>query len=74
MKRKLTLTVDQSVIRAGKEMAKREGTSLSQLVEDSVRKRTEAAQRPFSEQWGGCIRIDERPDDLRLAYLKEHYK
>lgn len=74
MKRKLTLTVEESVIEYGKKHAKERGKSLSQLVEEKLRELEQQKERPFSERWAGCIEIADRPGDRRLEYLKEHYK
>jgi hypothetical protein len=74
MKRKLTLTVEESVIRAGKEMAKREGTSLSQLVEQRLREAEEAAQPSVARKWRGRFRGASAAGDPRMEYLEKHYK
>lgn len=52
-KRKLTLSVDEDVIRRAKTLARRWGTSVSALVEESLRGLAEAGPGEDSEEVAG---------------------
>lgn len=73
MKRKLTLTVEESVIEYGKKAAKRRGTSLSQLVEDTLREASEQGQISVARKWRGRLKKASRPGDARMEHLEKHY-
>lgn len=73
MKTKLTLTVDDGVVRRGKEHANRKNTSLSQLVEDLLRRETALDEPDFVDTWGGKFVLRERPGDPRFERLKRKY-
>lgn len=74
MKRRLTLTVDDAVIKSAKAYARTRRSSLSRLVEESFRELTRAAEPPFSKQWEGCFEMEDRAGDTRLEYLRERCK
>ena len=74
MKRKLTLTVDDAVIRSAKAYARTRHASLSRVFEESMQRLVRAAEPPFSKQWEGCFEMEDRPGDARLEYLKERYR
>ena len=74
MKDRLTVTIDAALAGQAKRTAHLRKTSVSGLVEASLRStlRTPARPgRPFSERWAGklTLRPDE-PGDLRLVALK----
>jgi len=73
MKTKLTLTVDDDVVRRSKEHAGHNNTSLSQLVEDLLRKEVEAEEPDFVDTWGGKFVLREHPGDPRFERLKRKY-
>jgi hypothetical protein len=71
MKEKLTLTVERAAIAHAKKFARRNGTSLSQLVEDQFR-----SLRPgsFTERWYGKFRTPAADaKDPRLTHLLRKY-
>lgn len=71
MKEKLTLTVDRSAIARAKAFAKREGTSLSELVEQQFKRLNEPS---FGEKWRGKFKMPKpNPKDPRLNYLLAKY-
>ena len=75
MKTKLTLTVDDEVVKRGKEHAGRNSTSLSQLVEDLLRKEVAAEKPSFVARWAGkLVWRDDRKGDPRFEYLKKKYE
>jgi len=73
MKTKLMLSVEESVVRRGKEHAAHHGTSLSQLVENLLRTEVEKDEPDFVEKWRGKLVMRERPGDPRFEYLKRKY-
>jgi post-segregation antitoxin (ccd killing protein) len=72
MKTKLTVTVDEELIPRAKAHARAHGTSLSQLIEDALRKATDSGDRPFSERWRGQF-VAPPGDDPRRRALTEKY-
>jgi len=73
MKTKLTLTVDDEVVRRSKEHAGRNSTSLSQLVEDLLRREVAAEEPDFVGTWAGKFVLREHPGDPRFERLKRKY-
>ena len=74
MKTKLTLSVDGSVVKRSKEHAARNGTSLSQFVEDLLDKATGQQEPSFAEKWRGRLVVgEERAGDPRYEHLKKKY-
>ncbi len=71
MKEKLTLTIDGKAIARAKAFARRERTSLSQIVE---RQFNQLGTQSFVEKWRGQFQ-EPRPDpsDPRLTYLLRKY-
>ncbi|MBN1646451.1 MAG: hypothetical protein JW874_00340 [Spirochaetales bacterium] len=85
MNRKLTLSVDNSVIEKAKKYAKKHNESLSELVEDYFRIITADSQEdpekekelsPFVEELLGSIKLPQEFNmkNERYEYLKEKYK
>lgn len=72
MKAKLTITVDEDLIPEAKRFARLQGLSLSQLIEDSLRRATSAEKRTFAERWRGRFHPADRDDD-RYDYLARKY-
>ena len=71
MKEKLTLTIDRAVIARAKAFAKREKTSLSQIVETQFKR---LGAESFVEKWGGKFKEPPaNPSDPRLTYLRKKY-
>jgi hypothetical protein len=71
MKEKLTLTIDGKAIARARAFAKRQRTSLSQLVE---RQFDQLGTQSFVDKWQGQFK-EPRPDpsDPRLTYLLRKY-
>lgn len=53
MKTKVTLTIDQDLLPKAKHYAQLQGISLSELVENSLRRVTTQQQSSFSSRWRG---------------------
>jgi hypothetical protein len=71
MKVKLTLTIDRDTIVRAKTFAKKENTSISELVE---RQLDRLGSESFVEKWGGKFKVpDPVPADPRLNYLLTKY-
>jgi post-segregation antitoxin (ccd killing protein) len=71
MKEKLTLTVDRAVIKHAKAYARREGVSLSRLVEQQF---NQLKGKSFAVKWLGQFkRSPADPTDARLTYLRQKY-
>ena len=75
MKRKLTLSIDEELVKFGKEHATRQGTSLSKWFEDMLRQERGKASNPRSsvDEWYGAFSDVEDPDGERLRYLRERF-
>lgn len=82
MKTKLTLTVDEEVIRRAKEVARNSGVSLSGLIENSLlqliqheQRETETGPTTLIRSLKGSIRIPANADypSLRTAKLTGKY-
>lgn len=70
MKEKLTLTIDGKAIAKAKAFAKRQNTSLSQMVEEFKRLGVES----FVDKWCGKFKEPPPdPSDPRLIYLRRKY-
>ena len=71
MKEKLTLTIDGKAIARAKAFAKRQGTSLSQIVERQFKR---LGTQSFVEKWRGKFKEPPPdPSDPRLTYLRKKY-
>jgi hypothetical protein len=71
VKEKLTLTVERSAIAEAKKFARRNGTSLSQIVEDQFRK---LGRESFAKRWYGKFNVPRAdPKDPHLTYLLRKY-
>ena len=72
MKTKLTVTIDEEVLPKAKEHARRQGVSLSSLIEDGLRQVSADAEPSFSGKWRGRFRAADR-DDERYKRLAKKY-
>lgn len=76
MKSRLTLTVDPKVSHRAKDVARREGISLSALVERLLSEASgdipEKADKPFSERWKGKMRLASAADERSLRLKKKY--
>ncbi|MCC5843191.1 MAG: hypothetical protein JJU05_02960 [Verrucomicrobia bacterium] len=76
MKTRITLTIDPGVSHRAKEVARREGVSLSAMVEKmllEVSRMSENPARPsFSERWRGRM-VLKQPRDTHTKKLHEKY-
>lgn len=72
MKKKLTVTIDQELIPVAKEYARREGVSLSELIEGALRGLAAKERDSFSTRWRGRFVPAEREDE-RYRALAEKY-
>jgi hypothetical protein len=71
VKEKLTLTVERSAIVEAKKFARRNGTSLSQIVEDQFRR---LGGESFTDRWYGKFKLPRaNPKDPRLTHLLRKY-
>lgn len=75
MKKKLTLTIEKEVTERAKVVARREGTSISQWVENLLREKTARSTEKWSPELGswtekmlGSVSL---PDDTDYKALKE---
>lgn len=74
MKAKLTLSIEKSVVKRGKEHAARTGTSLSQFVEDLLARELANGEEDFVDKWRGkLVWREERAGDPRYEYLKRKH-
>ncbi|KAA3644500.1 MAG: hypothetical protein DWP98_12040 [Bacteroidetes bacterium] len=81
MDKKLTLSLDKSIIESAKNYAKSNNISLSKLIESYLttltkRKRSSTEITPLVESLSGVINLDEDFDvkDAYTDYLIEKYK
>ena len=72
LKTKLTLTIDRDLIPAAKRHARSVGTSLSSLVEESLREMIGDKKETFATRWRGSLKIVEQ-DEPRFQALKQKY-
>lgn len=77
MKKKLTLTIDRDVTERARRLAKRENTSISEMVENFLAKRTgeesEWKPDPASKTASllGSVTLPEKVRDLETKEIKE---
>jgi hypothetical protein len=72
MKAKLNLTIDKELVPKSKAYARLHGKSVSQLVEDLLRKIIRNEKDLFTVRWRGKFTISEN-DDPRFQKLKQRY-
>lgn len=77
MKKKLTLTIEESVTRTAKRLAKREGVSVSEMVEGYLIERSakERGWQPVEGSWTdqllGSVHLSNEPADFDYKKIKE---
>jgi Family of unknown function (DUF6364) len=77
MKSRVTITLDPAVIRRAKNVARSRKTNLSALIEDLLKKTTDAAtsrSTKFSARWGGKLKLRETKNDPLLEAMKARYR
>lgn len=82
MQSKLTLSIDDSVIRKAKEFAKKNHTSLSQMIEDyfsGITQKAEIKEEAISPALKSLVGILKLPNDYdfkndRTEFLEKKYK
>lgn len=77
MKTKMTLSIEQQVSHQAKTLAKQRGTSLSQMIENFLRRELEPLEtgkstNPFSQRWAGRMELT-KSTDARAQKLKSKY-
>jgi hypothetical protein len=72
MKTKLNLTIDKELVPKSKSYARLHGKSVSQLVEDLLRKITRSEKELFTKRWRGKFSVSENKDP-RFQKLKQRY-
>jgi len=73
MKTKLNLTIDSDLVPRSKIFAKRRGKSVSELVEELLKKIISDENNSFTSKWVGRLTISQS-EDVRTKYLNERYK
>ena len=73
MKTKLNLTINSKLIPRSKLFAKKQGKSVSQVVEELLSKAIEEEKSSFSEKWLGKLSLSDK-ENKRIDYLKNRYE
>ena len=73
MKTKLNLTIDKDLVPKSKAYARLRGKSVSQFVEDLLRKAISTEETSFADRWRGKFKISEKTDP-RYKSLKRRYQ
>ena len=73
MKTKLNLTINSKLIPRSKLFAKKQGKSVSQVVEELLAKAIEEEQNSFSDKWLGKLVLNDKQSN-RADYLKNRYQ
>lgn len=77
MKKKLTLTIEESISKRAKRLAKREGTSVSEIVEQYLAEKTseDTEWKPKDGSWTekmlGSVPISEELKESDIKKIKE---
>lgn len=72
MKKKLTITIEEALIPRAKRYARRQGVSLSSLIEDALARMAEGGEAGFVERWRGAFE-GVAEGDARYRALAEKY-
>lgn len=72
MKVKLTVTVDRELLPRAKRHARRQGTSLSSLIEHALRQASAPPGENFAERWRGQFKPAQRRDARYQALAKKY--
>jgi hypothetical protein len=73
MKTKLNLTIDKDLVPKSKAYARMKGKSVSQFVEDLLRKAISDKDDSFIKRWRGKFTISDKTD-TRYQVLKRRYQ
>lgn len=73
MKKKLTITIDDSVLPRAKRYARQRGVSLSSLIEASLREMAAEQGPSFSKRWRGRFKPADSTGDPRYDALAKKY-
>lgn len=73
MKTKLNLTINSKLIPRSKLFAKKQGKSVSQVVEELLAKALEEDKSSFSNKWLGKLALNGKQSS-RADYLKNRYE
>ena len=74
MKAKCTLSIEKPLVRSGKALRKRRGSSLSGLIESMLRRLRVAEEPLFADYWRGRFSHIKDPDAERMRFLRERYE
>jgi len=79
MKKKLTLSIEESIVRKAKANSRRQGKSVSEFFEEVVEQATNAKKperKAWSETWGGTLQLTEADAvrDDRMGHLVRQAK
>jgi siderophore synthetase component len=74
MKKKLTLSIEESIVRKAKANSRRQGKSVSEFFEEVVEQATSGKKperKSWSEVWGGTLQLTEADAvrDDRMGHL-----
>lgn len=72
VKKKLTLTVEQAIVKEAKLFAYAHNVSLSQIVEDALAARITEESSPLGDKWKGRFRLSDKKDARTDYLLKRH--
>jgi len=73
MKTKLTLSIDEELVPLAKTAARRQGRSLSDLVEEALREISVPPSKSVVDEWQGAFEPADRNDE-RYEYLAKKYR
>lgn len=72
MKKKINLTLDGKLITRTKRYARKNGISVSRLIETLLSQTVTEKEQLFSQKWQGKFNLAEK-DEPRMQKLKERY-
>ena len=72
MKAKLTISVDEHVVPQAKRYARRQGTSLSGLIERALRDASASDAPTFSTRWRGRFKPARQTDNRHRLLAKKY--
>lgn len=72
MKKKLNLTINHNVIERSKNYARKNGISVSELIENLLESALEQDKGSFTQKWTGKLKLADK-DDSRFNNLKNRY-
>ena len=77
MKTRVTVTLDPTVIRNAKTIARLKQTNLSALIEDLLKRtasQSTTRRASFSRKWAGKLSVRETANDELLTAMKARYE